>query len=171
MRFSTPTLALVCLAALAAPASSETPVFTAAWEGVWEFDYIERECATGTVTAEYQGVEYLCAGGRPSITTGPFEYECEGEITDTDLHVVCTGSAEAIPGCTANYVYVLDATRTGTTITGLETWEVGFVGACGGMEGICYDESYSGRKIDDDPDCSVTPTEPMSWTKIKSEFR
>lgn len=164
-------LLAVALSFVATGAHAADPVFTEAWEGIWDADFIERECDGGAVIAEFDGLARMCGGDPARFNQGlAFDYTCDGTVTDDTMDMTCIFETEPFPGCTAMYDYVLSAVRVGDAMTGTEVFELTFVGDCVGLEPYCSDTEFDGARTTTDPECG-TPTRPASWTQIKSVYR
>lgn len=160
---------------LVTSAHAQSPVVDGAWEGVWELDFRETECESGVVTADYMGVEHLCAGQSPRLSgvAGFPEFTCVGTVTDTTIDVECTGSREAFPGCSLVYGYGLHGVRIGENVSGFETYSWEDVGpTCVGVGAECYVADFTGFRVPDrDPDCLTTPLDTSTWSAIKGFYR
>jgi len=161
----------LALWAFTATAHAGEPVFTEAWEGIWDVDYIEREC-DGPVTAEFTGFARFCGGETTRFNQGyAFPYTCDGLITDDSVDMTCHWEVTPFPDCTAMYDYELGGVRVGDVMAGNEIFLLTFVGNCTGLEPICTDTEFTGARGSTDPECDSSPTRSASWTGIKSVYR
>jgi hypothetical protein len=118
----------------------------------------------------------LCTGGnyQGGGLGGVPPVDCEGTITDTEMHMECTGSMplEDEPACTANYVITIDWTRTGDTVSGEQVINTTPEGDCSEPDPVCIRLVMTGTRIDPNPGaCIGTPVEGPTWGVLKSTYR
>lgn len=161
----------VALCALTTTAHAGEPVFTEAWEGIWDVAYVERQCE-GPGEKMFESFARFCGGETTRFNQGyAFPYACDGIITDDSAEMTCHWEAEAFPGCTSTYDYELDLVRVGDVLIGNEIFSLTFVGNCEGLDPICTDTEVKGGRGSVDPECGSSPTRSASWTEIKSVYR
>ncbi len=152
-------------------ARAADPVFTDAWEGVWDVDFVERECGSGDTTP-FNGPSRMCSGEPARFNQGlAYPYVCDGVVTDDSMEMTCTWEIEPFPGCTAMYDYTLSAVRVGDVLAGTEDFELTFVGDCVDVQPYCSQTEFDGARTALDPMCKDVPVAPASWTTIKSVYR
>lgn len=170
-RFAPLGVAVLLLSLFATGARAADPVFTDAWEGVWNVDFVETECGSSDTT-DFSGLARMCGGESARFNQGiAFPYTCDGVVTDDSMEMTCTFQTTPFPGCTALYTYTLSATRSGNTMTGTEEFDLSFVGNCGGIEPYCSVTDFDGTRLATNPECTGTPVIPASWSSVKSIFR
>jgi len=146
------------------------PTFTAAWGGVWTIDTVERDCTTNAITDSYSEQDTICAGSQIAPGDSGFPLVCDGTISDTSLSETCSGSIEAIPGCTATFTYTVSGTRSGDSLTGTATISIDYVGSCGPITGQCTKEEITGTRTGPEPGSCTTPVVPTTWGLLKNRY-
>ena len=161
--FSRPTALRILIAA-------GEPTFPPDWAGVWQYEDTIRTCGAKEFSTE-SGEDILCTGNE--IEPDP-EFTCDGTVTATVVDVMCTGSYEAFPGCTANVTSNIQGTRDGDTIHYVNTVMIEFTGPdleCSFLPDICQETRGVLTRIGPEPKECVTPTTPSTWGSVKSRYR
>ena len=158
---------------IAGAASADSIVVPESWAGVWETTTTERDCETLEILSVTTSVDTLCAGDTFDFEDpdGGFpDLVCDGTITDTTLHMECSGSMEVFPGCTVTFNFVSDATRNGETTEGVTVITTTFDGSCF-SDDLCFRNESTSVRLGEDPDCGPTPVDSQSWGTLKSTYR
>ena len=151
------------------PAAAQAPAFPASWAGIWQFDSVEKDCVSGTVTATYSDTDSLCTGEPSTFVEDGTVLDRTGTINDTSMNVDC--STMMIEGpCTATFFYSVQATRNGDSVSGTETFSITYSGCAPGPIDECSEVDLTGTRTDPEPaDCN-TPVLPVSWGRIKATY-
>jgi hypothetical protein len=98
---------------------------------------------------------------------------CEGSADGNTMTAECSGSAEVIPGCTANYHMTISSTRNGESYESTTTITTTYDGVtCGILPASCTRIEAVGTRIDDAPEiCIETPLETLPWGAVKAAWR
>ena len=146
------------------------------WDGVWDVVDSTYDCL-GVLTGKSSSTDTLCAGQStydPPAGT-PVTFSCDGTATATEVHIVCTGSAQIIPDCQLTFVIHVDAYLTAETyfsVTNLNASYSGTAEGCDLLPGICQQINSHGERTGPAPvDYCATPARPSSWGEIKAHYR
>ncbi|MDO9695536.1 MAG: hypothetical protein Q7W56_12470 [Candidatus Latescibacteria bacterium] len=176
---------LVAASVQAAPAAQSDPsvrmralrdvIIPADWAGIWQISSQTYICNPEQLINSGSYPDTLCAGSALDFDFGQedFTLTCDGTVDGNTMTAECTGSAEAFPGCTANYHYMISSTRNGGSYVSTTTITTTYVGgACEGQPESCMRIEAVGTRIDDAPEtCVETPLETLPWGAVKAAWR
>lgn len=185
--FVTCVLSLGCFAPRleAAPLSAPTPQFSdvlhalggetlpAAWAGIWEFTDTDRDCITNDSLSTDSSVDTLCTSDTFDPDDTGYSLDCTGTATDTEVHVVCTGSfpVKEVPGCIITVTFTLDATRSGETLESTTEFSQVYSPECGPFPGSCFRTVSTATRIGPEPAECATAVDSMTWGRVKAAYR
>lgn len=158
---------------LTGPAIAQEITIPEAWAGVWENTTTEMDCETMEIVSVTTSIDTFCAGDilNPDDPDGGLlEFDCEGSADDTTYHLECTGTGEIFPGCSVTFSYVTDGTRSGNTSEGVSVQTTTYEGTCF-VEDTCTRYETTSVRLEEDPDCELTPVLSASWGSLKSNYR
>ncbi len=144
----------------------------ASWSGIWTTTDSTYNCTPHTLKDVSTYVDTLCAGQsfEPDTTDG-FDYQCTGTVTDTEVHLTCSGSF-TFEGCTGTFSTVTDGTRIGdtaiSTSTYTVTWSPSF---CAFQADLCEVSVTRTTRIAPQPGTCTTPTRQGTWGALKVKYR
>jgi hypothetical protein len=169
-------------AAPAAPADPSVPshalrdvIIPADWAGIWQIDSQTYLCNPEQLINSGSRPDTLCTGNALEFDFGQegVTLTCDGTIDGNTMTVECSGSAEAFPGCTANYHMTISTTRNNDSYASTTTITTTYVGdTCEGMPESCLRIEAVGTRIDSAPEaCIQTPLVTSPWGTVKAAWR
>lgn len=192
-RLATKVFLLACLAALlpGAAAAGKAPagirqlfgiaaaadnvVIPQEWGGIWTSVDSTYGCL-GDLQFVDGAVDTLCPGVvifDPGVF--PVTYDCTGSADATTVSLTCSGSAELFEGCTANYSYSMQGTRSGDSyviVTNILTTYTGTAEGCNLVPDECMQVNSRGTRTGPVPvEYCETPALPASWGQLKVRYR
>jgi len=154
-------------------ALSPTTTVPPEWDGIWVTTDSIYTC-TGGFQSTSTGKDTLC-GGKEIPVPGGFNYVCVGTADATTIHMRCTYSYVPIPDCQADYVSVIDGTRTGDTYYYAVRDSTTFSGTgfgCSFLPPTCSIIHIHGTRTGPAPSVyCATATLPTTWGRIKTIYR
>ncbi len=128
--------------------TSQPAELTAAWEGEWDLEVVGVTCGTTDTLLYSSGAEFLCDGDDIRVPFLPWEFSCEGTVSDTRIDVECD-SAITIGPCRLTVTVDWIITRAGDDLSG--TAQVMFVPSalCDPDTTLCMDVEFTGTRIGD----------------------
>jgi hypothetical protein len=147
--------------------------FPADWAGLWQYEIDLKDCDSGITLFHMSRLDSICVGDDydPSQDGTITDLVCNGTITGSEMHYVCTGSAEEEPGCFADYEFVYDATRTSDSMQAVMTINTTYSGDCP-LSSQCVRMEMSGTRLAGTaPGCQLTPSQQSSWGALKGTYR
>lgn len=144
----------------------------AAWAGIWAYTDTTYDCTTLAVTNVSTGQDTLCAGQSfEPDTTGGFNYNCTGTVTDTQVNLTCSGSF-SFGACTGNFTQVGRGTRTGDTAFYVSTFTTTWSPPnCAFQNDSCDQTNSHTTRIGAAPPGCTTPTRARTWGQVKTYYR
>ena len=158
---------------LTGPAIAQEITIPEAWAGVWENTVTEMDCETMEIVSVTTSIDTFCAGEAFNLEDpdgGLPDFECEGSANDSSYHLECSGTMEVFPGCSITVSFVSDATFNGNTSQGVSINTISYEGDCF-LEDTCVRYETSSVRLEEDPDCELTPVLSASWGSLKSIYR
>jgi hypothetical protein len=146
------------------------------WAGVWAVEDSTYNCL-GALTGTSSTEDTVCVGqGAYEPPPGtPVTFTCDGTATATEVHMICTGSAEIMPDCQMNMEIRIDAILTSDayfSVTTITTSYAGTATGCDLIPGNCTQINSHGTRTGPAPtDYCATPVQPSSWGAIKAHYR
>jgi hypothetical protein len=160
---------LLCVASHPAAAQVEVP---AEWVGIWEIQIELYDCDTDQLLFSTTSTDTICEGDafeEPDDESG--SVTCTGTADADSYTMHCEGSEVVMPGCTANYEYNAEGTRSGDSYQSTAIFTVAYAGDCG-VPDSCQRTEIVGTRISSDPGpCEQTPVERRSWDTVRSLYR
>jgi hypothetical protein len=174
-------LTLVSVAAQANPAPPPSfskflrmlgaPGVPAEWAGIWEFADTTRMCDSTQIEDTDAGFDTLCMDDSYDPDTSN-AFQCSGTATSTEVDITCTGFFTISGGCTDTITYHLQATRTGETVTYIETLKNNYSRpACPPIPDTCQRTTGVLTRIAPAPKSCATPTQRTTWGRVKALYR
>lgn len=144
----------------------------ASWSGIWTTTDSTYTCAPRVLTDASTYQDTLCAGQSfEPDTTGGFNYQCTGTVTDTEVHLTCTGSF-TFEGCTMTFTSVMDGTRTADTAVSTSTLTTTYnPPMCIFQPDSCEVIVSRTTRIAPQPGTCTTPTRQGTWGQLKVRYR
>lgn len=144
----------------------------AAWAGIWSYEDTSRTCGEVTGTPG-DGLDTLCTGDPAGPESGGFfNWDCTGTIDDTHFSITCTASYMYLPGCTANFTFAIEATRTGDTYVSTATLNTVYSPpGCLFQQDMCMVTTTYGTRIAGPPEQCASPVQPLTWGAMKALYR
>ena len=159
-------LALAALSLFAVPTRAQTVDWPASWQGIWDFDYTQKDCVTSTVIDSYSERDTLCEG---SAVSDPGQI-CSGTINDTSVNVECSQSGEVFTGCTLTVTVTIQGTKNGNTIQGAIETNFTYTAGCG-LTDTCEHEDVVGTFVSNNPGlCPSVSAGPETWGSLKARY-
>jgi len=143
------------------------------WAGLWQYETDIKDCDSGITVFHMSRLDSLCVGDTfdPEQDGTITNLVCNGTITGSEIHYVCTGSAQEEPGCFADYEIVYDAVRTGDSVQATETFNTTYSGDCPVSDQCVRMEMSGTRLAGTAPGCQLTPSQQSSWGALKGTYR
>ncbi|MEZ5063399.1 MAG: hypothetical protein R3B81_01630 [bacterium] len=155
------------------PNPTENQTIPASWGGTWQVTSTPTTTARGGSQSDVT-FSQLCAGtpvldilGDVDPKFGAIDFDCSGDWNDASVNITCSGSG-SFSTCTYQVSFSLNATRTGDTFTGTQTFQATFSPDCQTSD---ISESYdiTGVRVANDQfacDTDLADTLPASWAGI-----
>jgi hypothetical protein len=122
------------------------------WQGIWELNFDLKDADTGQLLTNAVWYDTLCPGDSLSVTFGPMMTDCNGYVRGDSL-VFEAGEGWSEGPCDIEFVFELQAERSGDVITGAGEWRIETSGICGLGDAIAGREliELEGTRVADVP--------------------
>lgn len=153
------------------------PTIPPEWSGIWSIIDTTYTCMDVFQSAD-ASLDTLCTGMSVGVDEEPapgIMIDCTGSVDATSADFVCTATFNVAPDCDATFTATTMATLSGDSYTSTTTVEIMYDGTgfgCDLIPDTCTKIVTHGTRVSAEPSAyCATPTEPVSWGKIKVRYR
>ena len=149
---------------------SPADVLPSAFQGIWDYTQVLKDCETMIVLSTISGTDTICANEELTPPDTSQSVACTFEISETGYHVVCSGTLALEDTCSVDYDYDITTTLSGNTLTTVGIYMTTY-NHCGPIPPQCIRYEYTALRVGNANEECAVPVENTTWGWIKSKTR